>query len=276
MSNDKELVSSCNGQFMKCNAALKIKTILHQYNKIISDKKDKSLHNLEIETVKLMNNILGNGQYSNIQCLNDFYHIKYDHNTNEDQSQFNLFYQYLFDNDNVLNCDINYCQSVKRYYRKRGEMTHPLILSQHTKQNNNINDSYTLNLICRIHTYFIHAYETSKLTLCEITYIEKQLVKSRDNNGEDEKQANEKQSDSNKKKQSNITHLRNSKYITSDTVDIDCEKLAYILHNNNININENQLQIAFDSYRYHKQKLIDNLCHLLNTNDCDAILLKIL
>eukprot|EP01084_Bolivina_argentea_P094804 170477_1 len=263
MSDKKQHVPNCNKKFIQCNAAIRIKSVLHQYNRITSAKKDQTIYDLEIQTVKLISNILGNGEYSNVKLLNDFYHIKYDHSINEDTKQFDLFYKFLFDHDNVLKCDINYCKGAQRYYRKRDEMTHPLIGTEHTQPNNTINDSYTLNLICRIHTYFIHSYDSSQLTPDEIQFIENKLNEYKE---EDEDILNDKKLEllstiiNNKKRNTLARSLRlnYTKFMTTETdQSINCKELSAVLANHDIIIDEVNLKNIFDEYNYDKPQLIN-------------------
>eukprot|EP01084_Bolivina_argentea_P129434 228611_1 len=69
----------CNQPFDECESAKRIKLLLDQYQKIISDKKQQSDEQLKNSADKLISNIVWNGKYSNVELMNDFYHIKYDH-----------------------------------------------------------------------------------------------------------------------------------------------------------------------------------------------------
>eukprot|EP01084_Bolivina_argentea_P280369 479471_1 len=97
-----------------------------------------------------------------MKLMNDFYHIKYDHNTNDNTESFDAFNQYLTDSNNSLKCDMSHCPSVQRYYRNRNQL-------QHTE------NAYSINILSRCHTYFIHSYEISRFTPNEINYIESQV-----------------------------------------------------------------------------------------------------
>eukprot|EP01084_Bolivina_argentea_P022813 42429_1 len=145
------LGNACMKPFSQCVHANVIKQILQQYDQIISDKTDKSDEQLQNDINKVISNMsVSNISYSNGELLNDFYHVKYDHNINDNTNQFELFYKYLFDNQDVLKCDIMHCKSAKQYYDR-------LNRSFDTYQDNiNLN---SFHLICRIHTYLIHAYE---------------------------------------------------------------------------------------------------------------------
>eukprot|EP01084_Bolivina_argentea_P199383 341162_1 len=112
-SDTKQTIQrKCNGTFTRCSAAYRIKLILNKYNTITHLKKNQSEIALQNEINRLINSDLCSGQYSNVELLNDFYHLKYNHNTNNNPNEFNLFYKYIFDNDiYVLHCDTNNCHS---------------------------------------------------------------------------------------------------------------------------------------------------------------------
>eukprot|EP01084_Bolivina_argentea_P070271 127768_1 len=212
---------------------------------MISDIKNQLDHS-QNQTDKLMSNILPKEQYSNVNLLNDFYHIKYDHSTNNDPNQFNAFYVYLFNDDNLSKCDINHCQAVKRCYDRRN-------INQLTDTTND----RSLHLISRVHTYFIHSYETSRLTPDEIQYIEQQLNEYKE---DDENKVNDKKlqliATITKNKQTTLTKTRFSdynKFILTDNDSIDCNKIIHILTENSININKQQMEDKFNNYGYHKQ-----------------------
>eukprot|EP01084_Bolivina_argentea_P221133 374617_1 len=266
--------ANCNKQFGECQPASRIKLILNNYHKIVFDKKTKSEHKLQTEANELINNNIFNGQYSNIRLINDFYHIKYDHNTNDNSSQFHKFYKYLFDNDNALECNMNECRSAKRHYRRNRSS----IASLDNNINHDIKEEYSLNIICRIHTYFIHSYETSQLTPNETADIEQKLTEFK---ASDEEILSEKKLEListliyNKKiKASQIVPLYDhSKYITANHVDIDYDKITSILNENDILIEKELVENAFTEHGYHQQNLIDDLCDILS-NDTDNVKLQ--
>eukprot|EP01084_Bolivina_argentea_P088606 159974_1 len=244
--------NKCNLAFDDCKTANTIKNVLLNFNKIIRNKGDKPIYELE----KDLNDVLvtTSGINNNVKLLNDFYHIKYQHPVNDDPNCFQIFYEYLFDNDNVLKCDINECKSVRQYYRCRNIRSEPA-------------GSHTLQILCRIHTYFFHAYETSILTQDEIAYIETQLNGIED---EDEETMNDMkieltatmiQNKKQKKLQMKFKRVKD-KYMTEDHIYIDCGKLAQIISVVGIKIDFHELETVFSVYGYHKHNLIDDLCDI--------------
>eukprot|EP01084_Bolivina_argentea_P243858 408693_1 len=217
--------SQCQYAFVDCKCAIRIKTILDQHHKIIIDKNEKTEIQIQNDVYELINNKSFDGKYSDLQFMNDFYHIKYIHNTSENSHEFDAFYQYLTDSANILKCDMNDCKSVQRHYRTRNQLL----------SDNAVNNSYSIKILSRCHTYFIHAYETTKLTSDEINYIEQQLdqYKSKQKNAindDTDEKMNDKTleltlniiNDKRKKVLSKISLIDNNKYITS--VDNDDEK----------------------------------------------------
>eukprot|EP01084_Bolivina_argentea_P264050 447146_1 len=265
----------CHTPFTQCIHSTRIKLILERYNNIISDKTDKSDQQLQNEVNDMINNIIpADVSYSNVQLINDFYHIKYDHNINDDLNQLCSFHKYLFDNEDVLKCDISYCESAKRYYDGRNRSYNS------SKDNTNL-----LHLICRIHTYLIHAFETDRLTTDEIRYIEAKLHEFKD---EDKDIVNDKKLQmvtkitNNKKQRTSSIGCNclsdNAKYITHcDQPVLNCIDILAVLKHNNISINESDFINACESYDYQKQQLIDDLCDImLNGEDENIQLTQIL
>eukprot|EP01084_Bolivina_argentea_P296903 511423_1 len=90
----------CCHNFPKCPSANNIKTVLEEYNKIILDKNENvDCYILSDKMNELINNKLFSGKYSHVALMNDFFHIKYNHHTNDDPKAFNLFYKFLTDYD---------------------------------------------------------------------------------------------------------------------------------------------------------------------------------
>eukprot|EP01084_Bolivina_argentea_P077875 141321_1 len=147
-----------------------------------------------------------------------------------------------------------------------------------------INSRYSLDFICRIHTYFIHSHHISRLTNDEIKYIEKQLSECRDDNEEilNHKKLQMLSTVINNKKQNILKTIGcsdNSKFMTTDISRerLDYEQISMILANNNIFINQNDLSNVFDVYEYDKQQLINDICDVTsNANEQNILFSQIL
>eukprot|EP01084_Bolivina_argentea_P035324 65540_1 len=268
----------CDQKFTKCISADNIKSVLEQYNKIITDKNQKSEYQVANTIDELINTKIWNGNYSNVKMLNDFFHLKYNHNINDSATQFNEFYKFLSDYDDTLSCDATNCKGYNRYYQKRCIITN----TNDSKDNDDsINSIYSYNLICRIHTFFLHSYERSRLTKQEITYIEQQLLGV----DHDQQQIDDKKLpliskllNNKKEKRNSVANKANhSKYVTSDHDSLNCIEISKILIDNGICIEVNQMQNAFDGFGYRKQQLINDLCVCIgNENDQNILLAHIL
>eukprot|EP01083_Nonionella_stella_P044796 120511_1 len=259
----------CQRNFTECESANRIKSILVRYNQIISDEKSDTSGDLEPN--QLLNNVmLGyDAQHRNVQLLNDFYHIKYEHNTNNDPNQFNAFYQFVSDHDSALACDINNCQSVNRHYQRNESV----ITSQ-----TNTKDACAFNMIDRIHTYCIHSHEISQLTNAEIESIEKELNEPTLYNADllnDQKIESLSNIMHKKRQQTQNLNLcsNDNKFITKERHTIDYEQISTIFANNNILI-DGDLEAVFDRYAYDKQQLTDDVCDIVLIGNDDGILLS--
>ncbi len=68
-----------------------------------------------INVKQLINDTFHKNNYSNIQLLNDFNHIKYYHHANENNLVFASVFEY-FTNDFDILCNPHNCKNVQRYH----------------------------------------------------------------------------------------------------------------------------------------------------------------
>eukprot|EP01083_Nonionella_stella_P175639 612249_1 len=170
--------------------------------------------------------------------MNDFYHVKYDHNTNDDEQTFTLFSQFLCDGDNVLQCDIAHCQGAHRHRKRRHQTSAILMSPEDTDRKETETTSVCIfNILCRIHTYFIHSHDVSRLSDDERKYID-----------------------------------NNFKYIESTFECVDGDHMAFVLRKNahGVDVNVNELQHILYRTQYHMTQLMTDLCDIFTnkmTND---------
>eukprot|EP01084_Bolivina_argentea_P256560 431999_1 len=222
-------VQTCNRSFVECECAKRIKSILQQYSKVAFDNSKTDIQ-LQNEAGALVHKLPMKENYSNVKLLNDYYHIKYIHNANENSKQFDEFSKYLSDVGSY--CDPLHCKTVERHINRRN-MTF-------VAHENEMNHQYmhSLNLICRIHTYFLHSHDALKLPENEIKYIE--TIQD-----------------------ATLNKLTLSgKYITTDHQYLDYDKIFHILQQKCLVKSKITLVDAFDVHCYHKQQLIDDLCKI--------------
>eukprot|EP01084_Bolivina_argentea_P075185 136319_1 len=151
MATQYEETCDDNKDIEDCDAAKRIKQILTKYN--------------EQQSVgSFINTKMESGTYDNTKLLDDFFHIKYHHKVNTDNNAFNKMYKYI-----MIECDMKNCQTIRRHHRDR---TMRGSITGKSRANNN---RHTIDLISRIHTYFLHSYDVHKLSPNELTNIQQQL-----------------------------------------------------------------------------------------------------
>eukprot|EP01084_Bolivina_argentea_P188455 324427_1 len=101
--------------------------------------------------------------YTKTHLLNDFNHIKYHHNADENNEVFANIYKYLTQN-NKMNCSASKCKGIERHYQDRSKFS-----TQYFRQDHEVdfNNEYIFKLITRIHVYFIHSYDINRLSVNE-------------------------------------------------------------------------------------------------------------
>eukprot|EP01084_Bolivina_argentea_P202478 345953_1 len=121
-----------------------------------------NIHNVKNE----ITNLPLHDDYTNTHLLNDFHHIKYHHNTDQDDNVFSEIYEYITEgmDKNHKMCNHIQCKHFQRHFADRSM----LYRTVNNSINNNNHMEYTSRLISRIHVYFIHSYDMDRLTLDEI------------------------------------------------------------------------------------------------------------
>eukprot|EP01083_Nonionella_stella_P061508 160281_1 len=78
---------------------------------------------------------------------------------------------------------------------------------------------------------------------------------------------------------STVMNQTKGKWVDSEQVhqsSIDCEKMAYVLMNNGIDIETNVLQITFDATQYTMKQLLSDLCDIFTCTDNNTLLPSII
>eukprot|EP01084_Bolivina_argentea_P037699 69709_1 len=263
-------MSQCKHIFTECESSQKIQIILKKYHKIIMDNTNDNNQFTQLQNI----GSLFDDEYSHLCLLNDFYHVKYNHFVNDDARNFNSFFTFLTNDNDLTKCN---CENINRYYRHRD--IHPVL----NNSENVLCNDYSSNLLSRIHTYFLHSLETSILTLDEIMYIEQQLKQYEDENNIESNEneiLNDKKLElistiiTNKRNSLSINMIRDhSKYITADSECLDAKTMSIALNNYGIFADKNVLESVFDEYDYDKNQLINDLCLGFHSEDISHLLL---
>eukprot|EP01083_Nonionella_stella_P221283 790744_1 len=257
----------------KCEAIKRIKYILHEFN-------DNPLHkDREENESNLMDKfaaIFIDNHYTNTSLLNDFHHVKYIHDADDNDEAFAKIYEYFTDGIGTI-CNEKQCRFIERHYRDRSVLQNDYILSDEKHDNDEFNpheSRYMMDLISRIHVYFIHSYHINRFTLNEVRRVNEQT---------DDDTRMQLSTDIMNKKRNIIdinwdndkfnepAHLSTSKDNESA---IDWTKMHNILQTHNaccnINIAIQDLKTAFSAYRgsdHENRLMVDLIDAYYATND---------
>eukprot|EP01084_Bolivina_argentea_P183430 316521_1 len=162
-------INQCQQQrISQCISAKRIKIILEKFNNI--NMKNITQHKLE-NIKQIINLLFRKNKYTNTQLLNDFNHIKYEHEADTDDTKFAELFQYF--NIGIV-CNPTDCQHIEIYYQERSNLQSQYILFTNdiSMNDNDFVDEYTIKLVRRIHVYFLHSYDISRLSITEKEIIE--------------------------------------------------------------------------------------------------------
>eukprot|EP01083_Nonionella_stella_P200706 734775_1 len=238
---------------LKCQAIRRIKIILHDFN---NNPSQKDRHENESTLMNQFASIFVSNCYTNTSLLNDFHHIKYVHRADDNDEAFSKIHEYFIDGIDTV-CDGNQCLLIGRYYRDRSILRILRNEAQDNDEHNPHDPQYMMDLISRIHVYFIHSYHINRFTMDELRSVNEQTEDS-NLNGEALED----------KKVQLLSDIMNTKHdiigIKSDndkfkehmsivkpkqeTSVIDYAKMSNILHKRDITIAMQDLRSAFSAY----------------------------
>eukprot|EP01084_Bolivina_argentea_P288419 495022_1 len=271
VSNDK-LFTNCTPEtctvhkVSRCPSVHRICSILNQCSEIDVDKE------LNTEFLQMIND-----KYTVTDLLNDFHHIKADHNVDDDDQKFHEINQYLKQNMFVA-CNVKYCRYINIHYRDRSQVRNQYFLGHDENDvGATLNEQYTLDMISMIHTFFIHSYDIHRLTLKEQATLQGQMemlnncsLDDAENKMDDVEFLQEKKMEMitlfMKGKKKKIQGIKNNvKYIEArnDVVDatkqqIDFDVINKVL-NENISVSKEDIVAVFAPYQNNKDKFIADL-----------------
>eukprot|EP01084_Bolivina_argentea_P123230 218384_1 len=265
----KDMHTCTYNDVLQCKSVQRLKSILNQFHKIINSKNHDQQH-VGSKFSMILNDVKSG--YNNTHLLNDFNHVKYgiNHHVEEDNQQFEKIYNYMTNNGKTI-CDPNKCQYVKRYYRDRTKLSNEYFLENDNSNNHEdvVKNKHTINLISKIHVYFIHSYHISRLNLDDMVNIYLQLdtgldtdAESTDNDLLDEKKMNIIKGIINQKKHLFMSR-NNDKYIqenindntdTSQEAVLDFAAMHEALKRDEIKVDQKNIQHAFSEYEDEKDK----------------------
>eukprot|EP01083_Nonionella_stella_P221287 790750_1 len=136
---------------LKCPAINRMRVILQEFNL------NPLRHENEYNLLDKLASIFKNNDYTNTSLLNDFHHIKYMHHADDNDDAFQKIYEYFVDGIGSV-CNEKQCRFITRHYRDRSILQNDYRLSDETQNNDEYNPydpRYMMDLISRIHVYFI-------------------------------------------------------------------------------------------------------------------------
>eukprot|EP01084_Bolivina_argentea_P199154 340836_1 len=232
---------------LQCPALNRINLILNTFNSKINDNIEN--HSTSIRQI----HSIFSDDYTKSKLLNDFHHIKYYHHVDENNHQFDTVFQYLAKH---TTCHIQ-CHYIQRHYIDRTTLFKEYhALNDGDVDKLNVLQQQILQLIARIHVYFIHSYDmNNRLTVQQKDLIEQKL---RDFDSKEVDLENKKieitlaiinQNPNQATTQNNqkfIEHV--SGFFQSEDNKLDFEKMHQKLQENNIDITQHKLNSAFSAY----------------------------
>eukprot|EP01083_Nonionella_stella_P200708 734779_1 len=238
---------------LKCQAIRRIKIILHDFN---NNPSQKDRHENESTLMNQFASIFVSNCYTNTSLLNDFHHIKYVHRADDNDEAFSKIHEYFIDGIDTV-CDGNQCLLIGRYYRDRSILRILRNEAQDNDEHNPHDPQYMMDLISRIHVYFIHSYHINRFTTHELRVVNEQTENLNLNDDVLEEMRMRLLTEVMKTKR-NIIGLKqdNDKFkepivIVKDnhqTSMLDYTKMHRILHKHNITIAMQHLRSAFSAY----------------------------
>eukprot|EP01084_Bolivina_argentea_P119248 211456_1 len=168
-------IIQCQQHVLQCPSMKRIKIMLNTFDKYlqnnISNECKDELQKLIKETFN------ANDSINYKQLLNDFNHIKYYHDADDNHSVFAQIFQYLTQGLDTI-CSPEKCNKIQRHYHRESKLVNEYTLCDHNKNNNIIDHEpdfyhgYITNLITRMHVYFIHSYDINRLSLDEMDIVD--------------------------------------------------------------------------------------------------------
>eukprot|EP01084_Bolivina_argentea_P228047 385240_1 len=252
-------VSACTTNIaLQCPSLKRIKFMMDKFNQCPAS----NFSNL-IQEIFVVNH------YTNTHLVNDFHHMIYVHVIDDDQKFQEIFTQ--FKKDNII-CEAKKCAFIQRYWRDR---TKKIIES-----NDEVEFRCTINLVAKIHVYFLHLYDINRLTSHEIDIIEEQLALLNPAGlDEDDEKSNENELLENKRfaiitdflhqKAQKLNVLRkNVNFATDYKQEIfHTDLLEQMLQQEDIFVDFTKIRTIFGNYEHDKSRLISITINALWHND---------
>lgn len=136
----------CPYEITKCPSSCTIKLLLKHQTGSQNDP----------QTAQMLTNVFEQRNYSITKLIDDLHHLKYEHDVEDDDANFDVIYDFFNDGTAGKVCDINECRIIERHYRDRGK--------REIMEELETEDVLLLDMMAMIHFYFLHSFDTDRLT----------------------------------------------------------------------------------------------------------------
>eukprot|EP01083_Nonionella_stella_P205907 749411_1 len=165
-----DIVECTVNEVLKCRSYHRIKVLLRECDALQPTQLATQIH-------ELLHHTLGEDKYTSTMLLDDFHHIKYQHiNYNDNELHA------IINNIRTAKCDITNCHHVIRHYKDRTQTNTVILYPQSKTRTEKLkqgylhqNEGYLINLVSRIHTYFVHSYDINVMSPIELEKMKNEL-----------------------------------------------------------------------------------------------------
>ena len=175
MDDPDEVQMTCSlDNIQTCPSVRNLKVLLKRMDQSIQSVNYKSDNKSENEpqsnptfhVMESLKSVVEEHEYSATKLLDDLHHLQYDHDLNKDDTKFDAAYEFFTDSSSGKGCDVNECPFMMRHYRVRGR--------EDTLSNEAV-DNVLMDTMAQIHCYFLHSFDTNRLTKEERDRMEMEL-----------------------------------------------------------------------------------------------------
>ena len=161
---DQDLECSLT-HIQSCPSARVIKVLLTRLDRLRnvpnSDNESQSVmaktsNTNESEIRRSLQSVFDKDDYSVTHLLDDFHHLKYEHNIDQDDALFDSAYEFFKDSMSGNGCDVDVCPFLERHRRDRGQ-------PDDDSKGDEV-DSLIMDTLSMIHCYLLHSYETQRFS----------------------------------------------------------------------------------------------------------------
>ena len=135
----------------------------------------------ESEIIGTVRKIFKEHNYTETELLRDVAHIKEVHEVDGDDVKFDAAFDFFADVLDKEPCSIENCPYIQRHYRNGNTLPNELKQIPST-ESDTVTDDVLMDIMALIHCYFLHSFDTDRLTKSERKRVELQLSDDMESN----------------------------------------------------------------------------------------------